>query len=223
MLGLAGNVPPTATQGQYGTTNWLAEIPATDASAAQYMASMDPNFPNMIMEGQYAAAAADAQQYQNQGEVEGYDMNDLITWLQSMEGRAPGAAGGGDVTAPVMVGEEGPELLMPPTTGTVLSNPIVSALNAMTGGGGGSVGTQKISTESTLYSMTQARTNLEMTVITARQSQIQLEMQYLQALNDTYANIAGGVSPTVGLEDMLQKVYENRGRYGSAGFTRQSI
>jgi hypothetical protein len=222
MLGLAGNVPSTATQGQYGITNWLAEVPATDASAAQYMASQDPNFPNMVMEGQYQQAAADAQQYSQQGEVEGYDMTGLISWLESMIGTAPGAAAGGDITAPVMVGENGPELLMPPVTGTVLSNPIVNALNGMMGGSTGT-GSQRLQTESILSNLVQQRTGMEMTVISARQSQIQSEMQLLQAYQDTFANIAQDSSPTAGLEDMLQKVWENRGRYGGANFRRQNI
>src|ERR1700734_2086469 len=218
LLGLSGNVPPTATQGQYGTQNWLAGIPATDASAAQYVAAQDPNFPNLIMSDQWAAAAQDAQQYQSQGEVEGYDMNDLISWLQS-QGSGGGYAEGGtvDQTGPALVhkGE------------FVLSNPMVAALNAMAGGtpspASPDTSTAQIPIHQTLLDITQQRTSMEMTVITARQSQIQAEMALLQAMNDTYTSISSGGSPTMGIEDMLQKVWQNRGRAGSAGFTRQTI
>ena len=84
----------------------------------------------------------------------------------------------------------------------------------------------QISVHKTLYDMTSRRTNLEMTVISARTSQLQLEMQHLSALNETLANIQSssvGGAGSVGLEDMLQKVYEVRGRYGSATFRREVL
>jgi hypothetical protein len=60
-----------------------------------------------------------------------------------------------------------------------------------------------------------------MQVISARSSQLMLEMDHLQMLQDTLSTIKGGSS--TGLEDMLQKVYEVRGRYGSANFRREVL
>jgi hypothetical protein len=220
MLGLAGNVPTGVTQGPYGTTNWLAAIPSTDASAAQYVAALDPNFMNMILNQQYKAAASDAQQYITQGEVDGYDMTGLVSWLNSMPSKAEGGT----------VQKTGPELLHQGEF--VLSNPMIKALNAVTSvftGGNknqpvsSSTSTVDLSTHKTLYDLTQKRTSMEMTVITARQSQIQSEMQLLGMYQDTFSSIASGNSSTSGLEDMVQKVWENRGRYGGANFRRQSI
>jgi hypothetical protein len=224
-LGLAGNVPPTATQGQYGITNWLSAIPATDASAASYVAGLDPNFPNMILAGQYASAASDASQYVQQGEIEGFDMTGLVSWLQSQAANPPGAASGGDITAPVMVGENGPELLLPPTKGTVLSNPIVSALNTMMGTSApptSSSTSDLVQTHQTLLNITQQRASLEMTVISARQSQIQLEMQYMQSLQDTLSAVNNSNTGSPVLESMLNQVYQTRGRYGSGNFRRET-
>jgi hypothetical protein len=266
MLGLAGNVPPGVTTGQYGVKNWLSGIPSTDASAAQFVAAQQPNFPNLILGGNYGLAAEEAKQYVSQGTVEGYDMQGLVSWLQQQgtggtgtggggtgtgtggtgtgtgQGGGigggtgprpgpgtkggvlyyPGAAAGGDVTGPVAVGEKGPEILAPGTKGTVIPNPIISALNAMVGKGLGSpVDNHQLSVHKQLYDITSARTSMEMTVISARSSQLQLETAHLQALQDTLASITAGGQ--TGLEDMLQKVYEVRGRYGSANFRRETL
>jgi hypothetical protein len=243
-LGLAGNVPTTATQGQYGITNWLSAIPATAASAASYVAGLDPNFPNLILAGQYAQAASDASQFVQQGEVEGFDMTGLVSWLQSQSQGAsgtgtgaggtptpfptplPGGASGGDITAPVVVGEEGPEILMPPLKGTVLSNPIVSALNGMMGTSAPPATTSStsdlVATHQTLLNITQQRASLEMTVISARQSQIQLEMKYMESLQDTLSAINTSTNSGPNLESMVNNLYVQRGRYGSGGFRRET-
>ena len=64
-----------------------------------------------------------------------------------------------------------------------------------------------------------------MNVITARQSQMQMEMQYMSMLNDTMNNLQNmaGNSSGTNFEALLQQVYQTRGRYGSANFRRETL
>lgn len=222
-LGLGGNVPPGATQGPYGTKNWLASIPSTDASAAQYVASQDSNFPYMIAAGQYSAAAADAQQYVKQGEVEGFNMTGLVAWLQSQANIPSHEAGGPIPTTGPYIGHAGEY---------VLSNPMVKALNSLVNIGGGSnarigqTDTLSLQTHKALYDLTSHRTDMEMQVISARHSQLSMEMDHLQMLQDTLDSINQAGARNGGqtsFEGLLAKVYEVRGRYGSANFRRETL
>lgn len=224
-LGLGGNVPPAATQGPYGVKNWLSTIPSTDASAAQYVASQDSNFPYMIAGGQFSAAAADAQQYVQQGEVEGFNMTGLVAWLQSQTNMPSHEAGGPISTTGPYIGHAGEY---------VLSNPMIKVLNNfMKVGGSGGVNNSRVgntdslslTTHKAILDMTSQRSNMEMQVIGARHAQLGMEMDHLQMLQDTLDKItqsSSGVGQT-SFEGMLAKVYEVRGRYGSANFRRETL
>jgi phage-related minor tail protein len=66
---------------------------------------------------------------------------DLLAGVQSMQPNLPGRAVGGPVTSqqPYMVGERGPELFVPGTGGSVVSNgDLRSAMNGGSGGASGS-------------------------------------------------------------------------------------
>ena len=76
--------------------------------------------------------------------------------------------------------------------------------------------------------MTTQRTNMEMNVVSARQAQIQLESQYLQALNDTMTQITQNTAtnpggPASSFESLLYQTYATRGRYGSGGIRREFL
>ena len=207
------------------------------------------------MAGQYSQAASDAGQYQSQGKVEGYDMAGLISWLSTStapvnattaaaggasQTLVPGLAGGGVFSggSPIGVGEQGPEIITPTAPGFVLPNPIVSILNGLINTMPGppkssSTGSNiqdptsslQLQTHKSLYDITAQRTALEMNVITARQSQMQMEMQYMSMLNDTMNNLQNmaGNSSGTNFEALLQQVYQTRGRYGSANFRRETL
>jgi len=247
-LGLAGNVPSGVTTGPYGAANWLAEIPQPYQSAANYVAALDPNFISLIQSGNRRQAAADAKQYVSQGTVEGYDMKGLIQWLggnvapTSITG-PPHLQEGGKISKTGLAHvHEGEGVLSKKATNVlerfvnIITNP-GSALKTNTfmsvpvkGGPAypydptGVTSALKMKTEQHLVSMTQRRSDMEMTIVTARQSLLDGEMAYLGALQDTLSQIhSNGGSPAYSLEGLLQKVYEQRGRYGSGNFRRNIL
>lgn len=233
-LGLGSFIPPSATGGQYGTQNWLAGIPSTDVSAAQYVASLDPQFPYYILGKNYAAAAADAQQYVSQGNVEGYNMSGLINWLDEQGGGNSGGGGGGGggrggggrgYAEGGPVNETGQALLH--AGEWVLPKPVVNLLK-MFGSNpptsimpGASSGTDRVGVEQTITDLTSNRVDMEMQIVTARTNLLNNEMQYLQALTDLQNNMPTGSAGD--LEALLQRTYETRGRYGSGGFRREYL
>jgi hypothetical protein len=87
----------------------------------------------------------------------------------------------------------------------------------------------RLATEQQLTSLAQTRSALEMTVVSARQSQLQMEMEHLANLQSTWANMLNNPvsipidSSDVDVEALLQKKYETRGRYGSGGFRREVL
>lgn len=91
LLGLGGNVPPGELGGQYGTQNWLEQIPQQWQGAAQYVSEQNPNFYNdfeaaagsVPYSTERSAAEADVQPLLTQGKTEGYDMQGFYQWLQS--------------------------------------------------------------------------------------------------------------------------------------------
>jgi hypothetical protein len=168
----------------------------------------------------------------------------------------PRYATGGPVlqTGPAIV-EQG-EYVLPPTVVTLMNTVggVQNFINSMLGssdtggpggpggysttsplgmGGGGSgvgidTGSAQIDVQSQLLDMTTARTTMEMNVVSARQQQILLESQYLQALNDTMTQIAqysasnpGG--PAGNVESQFTSLYQSRGRMGSGNFRGETL
>lgn len=251
-LGLGGNLPPGVLTGPYGATNWLAQVPQPYQSAANYVANMDPNFVALLQAGKTSQAAADAQQYASQGTVEGFDMAGLINWLKGNPkigavnppaSGAPGYQEGGVLPKSGLIyGHEGERVLSKETTNVFdkfidfVKNPIRFSPKYPTPlkptgpiypvDQSPLLSSLKIKTEQHLTNMTQKRSSMEMTVISQRQSLIDSEMQYLQALQETMGNISSmsdGGTPAYSLEGMFQHVYERRGRYGSGTFRRQVL
>jgi hypothetical protein len=77
--------------------------------------------------------------------------------------------------------------------------------------------------EKATYELAMKKASTEMTVISARSSLLNGEMQHLNMLNDTIDKISKlrlGGGPAGNLEAMFQQVYETRGRYGSGTFRR---
>jgi hypothetical protein len=117
-----------------------------------------------------------------------------------------------------------------------LGAPMMSAttptpLIAAPGGDGGVVGTplpdtssMALDNENQIYDLATSKANLEMSVISARQQQMQTEMQYIMMLQNLATSLQGASGKgVISLEGAFQKIYELRGRQGSAGFTRQGI
>jgi len=146
-------------------------------------------------------------------------LSQAMTTLVNMLTGLPHFQSGGPVT------ETGPALVHKGEY--ILPKPIAGLVSGIQNFMGGSnlTGNPHVQVESTLLDMTTQRTNMEMTVISARQDQITAEMQYLIALNDTLTKIANmpasGISGS--LESMLTQVYQTRGRYGSGNFRREYL
>ena len=254
LLGLGGNVPPGELGGQYGTQNWLEQIPQQWQSAAQYVAGQNANFYTDFEDAagsppgspQRAAAESDVQPLIAQGKVEGYDMQGFYNWLES--GTIPTLQSletGGQVmqTGPIFA-HEGEQVIPKGVFATFVSSlngfstmmtglvsnltnlklPMVSTTPVQSTLGISDTNTSNnlLSVHSTLLTMTQQRSNLEMQVVSARSNQIAMEMQYLSMLNDTLSNLngLGASSGYDNLEALFAKTYENRGRYGSGNFRR---
>ena len=225
------------TGGQYGTKNWLAQVPQQWQDVAQFMSQQDPNFYSEFEAAagtspgstQRKTAAADiTPTLIDQGGQEGFDMEGFLNWL--LTGSIPSlqsmSEGGAVEKTGLIYAHEG-EKVIPKN----IFSPFINALNSFAGNmfnSGSAIGskgvsqtgsTQLLSTHSKIFDLTQQRSDLELQVVSARQAQVSMEMDYLSALNDTLSNmhsmIGGG-----NLEAAFQKVYETRGRYGSGNFRR---
>lgn len=149
-----------------------------------------------------------------------------VGYANAKAGGIPTYQSGGPVaeTGPIMAHEG--EWVLPKPIVSVLrmlgSNPSSPAMPAS----GSYADNGSVAVHSSLLDMTSKRTNMEMTVINARQSQLIVEMQHLKVLNDTIQRIAqlpGGSLTGGSLESMLNQVYETRGRYGSGNFRREYL
>jgi hypothetical protein len=106
-----------------------------------------------------------------------------------------------------------------PGPGNITATPIMGETES---------GTGLLAVHTQLLDMTTQRTNMEMNVVSARQAQLQLESQYLQALNDTMTQIAQTTASNPGgagssFESLLSQTYATRGRYGSGGVRREFL
>ena len=136
-------------------------------------------------------------------------------------------AKGGDYEAgqPRIVGEAGPEIDIPSTSGTVLPNSVVQKIAMMhrhtmppimdTSG-------NQLDTHSQIYDMAAKRAGIEMSVVKAQTEYINKDMQRIRALTRLSDKIKaqGG---TGDLETLLSRLYNIRGRYGAGGFAGETL
>jgi hypothetical protein len=193
-----------------------------------------------------SAAESDVRPLIAQGKVEGYDMQGFYDWLQS--GTIPtyqSLETGGKVmqTGPILA-HEGEQVIPKGVFATFVSS--LNSFSTMMTGLITSASSFKLpkfnmtppesdlsvsdtsthnnlfDVHSALLGMTQQRSSMEMNVVSARQLQLAMEMDYLDKLNSTISNIHGLSVNSNGsnLEAMFAKVYEQRGRYGSGNFRR---
>jgi hypothetical protein len=120
LLGL--DVPAGDTGGQYGTQNWLTQVPQQWQDAAQYVSQQNPNFYKDFEAAagsspgspSRTAAVDDVQPLVAQGKVEGYDMQGFLNWLET--GNIPVLEKGGPIERTGLIyGHEGEHVLNAPT------------------------------------------------------------------------------------------------------------
>ena len=106
-----------------------------------------------------------------------------------------------------------------PTHGTAISSTFNSAISDA------SSGSQLLAAHQQIFDLAQARIGMETTLLQAQQVQTQADMQRIAMLTQlmTQMQSASGQNGVNSLEGSFARVYQLRGRYGSAGFRTETL
>jgi hypothetical protein len=88
-----------------------------------------------------------------------------------------------------------------------------------------SSGSQLLAVHQQIFDLAQARVGMETTLLQAQQAQTQAEMQRMAVLSQLLTQMQSGGQGTAvqSLEGSFARVYQLRGRYGSAGFRTETL
>lgn len=101
----------------------------------------------------------------------------------------------------------------------ITANPIFSGIFSANGANNGIVDNHQ-----QIYSLTTSRVNLETNLLSQQRQQTMLEMDRMSQMSDLLNQMYGVKgSGVMSMEGAFAKVYELRGRYGSAGFRRETL